>query len=107
MNLNQIVKRMNFLIHHYDRSDVTDWIILKHELQKWEKEQQDHIKKIHHLKEEMEQLKREMFDLFLLYDPQLVIKELQLDSSEFLRKKKENSWTKAEIEKIMKELVYE
>ncbi len=107
MNLNQIIKRMNFLIHHYDRSDVTDWIILRHELQQWEKDQTDYCQQTRCLEVEIEKFKREIFEMLLLYDPQLIIKELQIDSSDFIRKKKEDSWEKSEIEKIVMELAHE
>lgn len=107
MNLNQINKRMNFLIHHYDRSDVTDWIILRHELSRWEKAQTDYFKQVSVLKEEIEYLKREFFELFLNYEPQWVIQELGLNSSDFIKKKKENAWEKEEIEKILKDVLCE
>ena len=107
MNLDQLTKRMNFLIHHYEQSDISDWIIFKHELQKWKKEQKDYQKKAIQLENYVERLKREIFDLILMYDPQMVVKILEIDGIEFVRKKNSDFWQSAEIEKVLKEVIDE
>lgn len=107
MNLDQIEKKMNFLIHHYDTSDVSDWIICKHELQKWKKEQVDYQKELTELKKYVEKMRKETFDIILMYDPQMIVKILKIDGIEFVRKKKSGLWEKSEIEKVLREVLCE
>lgn len=105
--MEQILKRMDFLIRHYDESDVMDWIVLKHDLMSWKKEQRDYRKYAYKCERELEQRKRDLFDLLMIYDPQLIVRELSLSGVEFLQRKKDNQWNRDEIDKAIREVIDE